>query len=272
MWHVRACCRPTAWCRESFASTIAAGRLVHLGAAHANLLVLMTTQPAIIVTGSNRGLGLEMVKQLLTRGDRVVATTRDGSANADLRALTAACGARLTVEACDVSDPASIAAFAVRVHAVPLCGLINNAGVWGQSQHLEALDFVETQRMYQINALAPLQLVIALRPQLARQRAKVAHITSAMASIAETSTGGQYGYRMSKAALNMMNRTLAIDLAADGIYTAVIEPGWAKTDMGGPNAPTEVADSVRGVLAQYDAIGPATTGQFLSYRGGTMAW
>lgn len=225
----------------------------------------------IVVTGANRGLGLEIVRQLLARGEHVIATTRTGVIAPD-SPLAALAQDRLRVHACDVGQPETIAAFAQAIVAQPLGGLINNAGVWGDAQSVDNLDFAEARAMYQINALAPLQLSLALRPALARSKGKILHITSGLASISDNTSGGNYGYRMSKAALNMMSKSLALDLASDGILSAVIEPGWAKTDMGGPNAPTEVADSVRGVIAQYDGLALHNNGAYLSYRGGTMAW
>lgn len=228
----------------------------------------------VIVTGANRGLGLALTTNLVTRGDQVTATVRalpldSGSALATLQALHPT---RLQIHACDMTKPESISAFAVAMQAHDIAGLINNAGVWGDHQRIDDLNFAEAAHLYQVNALAPLQLSLALRTPLRRGHGKILHITSGLASIADNQSGGNYGYRMSKAALNMMSKSLAIDLKAEGIVSAVVEPGWAQTDMGGPNAPTTVEDSVRGLIEQFDALNASASGQFLSYRGGTMPW
>ena len=228
----------------------------------------------IIVTGANRGLGLGLVTKLVQRGDQVIATVRTlpldpSSALVLLHALHPA---QLTIYACDMGQPEQISAFAAAMQPHNIAGLINNAGVWGDHQSVDDLNFTEAAHLYQVNALAPLQLSLALRTPLRRGNGKIMHITSGLASIADNQSGGNYGYRMSKAALNMMSKSLAIDLKADGIVSAVVEPGWVQTDMGGPNAPTTIEDSVRGLIEQFDALNAGASGQFLSYRGGTMPW
>lgn len=219
-----------------------------------------------LVTGANRGIGRELVRQLEARGDAVVAVVRNPDS------LAAAPGRE--VIACDVADPAAVARLAAAVGAGALDVVVNNAGVWpDDGQALGGLDYDELARCFAINALAPLRIAEALLPALRRGRGKkLAHLSSGMASIADNSSGGWYGYRMSKAALNMASRSLARDLAADGIASAVLDPGWAQTDMGGPHAPTPVAESVRGLLAQLDRLDLATTGAFLHWRGGTTPW
>ena len=227
-----------------------------------------------IVTGANRGLGLALTTALVTRGDQVTATVRalPLDARSALATFQALQPTRLQIYACDMTKPESISRFAAAMQAHDIAGLINNAGVWGDHQRIDNLNFAEAAHLYQVNALAPLQLSLALRTPLRRASGKILHITSGLASIAENQSGGNYGYRMSKAALNMMSKSLAIDLKADGIVSAVIEPGWVQTDMGGANAPTSIEDSVRGLLEQFDALDARTTGQYLSYRGGTMPW
>jgi NAD(P)-dependent dehydrogenase (short-subunit alcohol dehydrogenase family) len=228
----------------------------------------------IIVTGANRGIGLELVSQLLQSGNRVIATTRNDVVDKQ-HALTALCtkyGDKLQLQACDMLSAHSIGEFCARNSAASIAGLINNAGVWGDRQSAANLDYKEAATMYQVNALAPLQLSLGLRQQLATAKGKILHVTSGLSSIDDNQSGGHYGYRMSKAALNMMSKNLAMDLRSDGIASAVIEPGWVPTDMGGSNAPTTVVDSARGILQQYQLLDMALTGKFLSFRGGTMAW
>jgi NAD(P)-dependent dehydrogenase (short-subunit alcohol dehydrogenase family) len=222
-----------------------------------------------LVTGASRGIGLELVRQLRTRGDDVIATVRDEKSSGQLREL-----AGVRIEPCDVASEASIAGLAARLGDAALDVVINNAGVWGgERQSLSRFDAAEAMRTYQTNALGPLLVSIALLPHVRRGTAKkLLHITSGMGSIGDNTSGGSYAYRMAKAALNMASRSLAQDLAREGIASAVINPGWVQTDMGGGGAPTPVGDSVRGILARLDELGVATTGTFLNWQGGTYPW
>ena len=222
-----------------------------------------------LVTGASRGIGLELVRQLRTRGDDVIATVRDEKSSGQLREL-----AGVRIEPCDVASEASIAGLAARLGDAALDVVINNAGVWGgERQSLTRFDAAEALRTYQTNALGPLLVSIALLPHVRRGTAKkLLHITSGMGSIGDNTSGGSYAYRMAKAALNMASRSLAQDLAREGIASAVINPGWVQTDMGGGGAPTPVGDSVRGILARLDELTVATTGTFLNWQGGTYPW
>ena len=176
--------------------------------------------------------------------------------------------------ACDVTDGESVNAFAKALGDRAVNVLINNAGVWGgDKQTLDEFDFDAAIATYQTNALGALRMAIALRPHLRRAHgAKIVSITSGMASISENTGGGSYAYRMSKAALNMMNRSLAVDLKRDKIASAVMNPGWVQTDMGGKGAPTTATDSAAGILSQIDGLTLATTGEFLRWNGGRTPW
>lgn len=220
-----------------------------------------------IVTGANRGIGLEITRQLLARGERVTATARDASAQA-LVELRKQFSDRLTIAALDVADAASIDRFAASVGDVTVDALINNAGVIGNYGGLDALTMENALAVYATNAVGPTLLTRALRAQLRRSSyARVLHVTSGMGSIGENTSGGVYAYRMSKAALNMASKCLALELASDKILSAVINPGWVKTDMGGSGAPTDVSESASGILRMLDALTPEKSGAFLDYRG-----
>jgi NAD(P)-dependent dehydrogenase (short-subunit alcohol dehydrogenase family) len=216
----------------------------------------------IVVTGANRGIGLEIVRQCAARGDEVFAGARDPDKAHELLALRAA------VFRCDVADDASVRAFAFAVEG-KIDVVVNNAGVTGHMASFEELDVDDALRTYSANALGPLRVTRAFLPHLRRGTTKkVLSITSGMASIEDNKSGGAYAYRMSKAALNMMNRSLAVDLRSEGITCCVINPGWVRTAMGGKSAPTPVEDSVRGILARLDEMTLADSGAFLDWQKG----
>jgi NAD(P)-dependent dehydrogenase (short-subunit alcohol dehydrogenase family) len=218
----------------------------------------------VVVTGANRGIGLELVKQLLARGDDVEAASRSGELEV--------ASPKLRVHRVDVTDDASVAALAAAI-TEPVDIVINNAGMNRPNQRLGALDLAFTAEIYATNAIGPLRVANALLPHVRRGSAKkLVHITSGMGSITDNTSGGSYGYRMSKAALNMMSRSLAVDLRGDGIISFVINPGWVQTDMGGGSAPTPVGDSVRGILARIDEATLETSGSFVNWKGGAYPW
>lgn len=223
-----------------------------------------------LVTGASRGIGLELVRQLAARGDMVHAAARDpDKAAAALRTFT-----NVRVHRVDVASDGSVAALGRELADTPLDLVLNNAGVYGGSQQsLRGVDFADAAATYEINALGALRVSLALLPNLRRGAGKkLVHVTSGMGSIADNTSGGFYAYRMAKAALNMMSRSLAVDLRADKIISVVINPGWVQTDMGGASAPTPVAESVRGILRAIDRMTLADSGEFLDYNGGRNPW
>jgi NAD(P)-dependent dehydrogenase (short-subunit alcohol dehydrogenase family) len=217
-----------------------------------------------LITGANRGIGLEYCRQLQARGDQVIATCRQSSP--ELEAL----GVRIE-PGLELSDEAAIARLVERLAGLPLDGLILNAGIL-EATSLAALDPDSLRRQFEVNALAPLRLVRALLDHLAAG-AKVALMTSRMGSIDDNSSGGSYGYRMSKAALNMAGKSLAIDLKPRGIAVALLHPGLVRTRMVNFNPqaiPPE--EAVRGLLARIDALTLATSGSFWHANGELLPW
>lgn len=224
-----------------------------------------------VVTGANRGLGLEFVRQLLARGEHVTAGVREmePASSQEIARLIEASAGRGKLFACDVASDASVKAFAAHLGEEPIDVLINNAGVYGKMQSLVGLDLDDVTRTFNVNALGPIRVTRALlKNVLASKTRHVVHITSGMGSISDNTSGGAYGYRMSKAALNMANRSMSIDYAAAGLIAVVMHPGWVKTDMGGKSAPLEVVDAVREMVKTIDAITPAQNGSFLNYKKG----
>lgn len=217
-----------------------------------------------LVTGANRGIGLEYARQLQARGDQVIAVCR--TASPELEALGVPIEAGI-----DLASEAAIAELVTRLQGLPLDGLILNAGIL-ESMGLEDLDAEAIRRQFEVNALAPLLLVRALLEQLPRG-AKVALMTSRMGSIDDNSSGGSYGYRMSKVALNIAGKSLAIDLQPRGIAVAILHPGLVRTRMinFNPNG-ISPAESVRGLLARIDALTLETSGSFWHTNGQVLPW
>jgi NAD(P)-dependent dehydrogenase (short-subunit alcohol dehydrogenase family) len=220
-----------------------------------------------LVTGANRGIGLEFARQLTFRGDRVIATARDPEKAADLKATGA------TVWPLDVADAASIASLSKRVAETPIDVLINNAGVSSASKSITTLDGEELARVFRVNSTGPMLVAKAVLQALkSGQRKTVLSITSQLGSIANNTGGSSYAYRASKAALNMLNRSLAAELKGDGFTCVVAHPGWVQTDMGGKEAPLAPQESVRALVVLLDRLTTADTGKFFNYDGKELPW
>ncbi len=216
-----------------------------------------------LVTGANRGIGLELCKQLKARGADVIAVCRSSSAELD------ALGVRVE-SGIDVSQAESIAELAKRLKGVTLDVLINNAGIL-RGENLASLDFDGIAEQFEVNALGPLRVTAALAPLLSAN-AKVAIITSRMGSMADNGSGGYYGYRMSKAAVNAAGVSLARDLKARGVAVALLHPGMVATEMTGRNG-IPADESVRGLLARIDALTLDTSGKFFhATTGEELPW
>jgi NAD(P)-dependent dehydrogenase (short-subunit alcohol dehydrogenase family) len=218
--------------------------------------------PTVLITGANRGIGLEFARQYAADGCKVIGAARRPDAAGELHRLG------VEVQQLDAADPASIAALAASLAGRPIDLLIANAGVFGGND----LDPAAWEEVLRTNLIGPTLLAQTLRPNVAASGLKrMVALTSAMASIAETG-GGQIPYRSSKAALNMAWRNLALDYARDGIAVAVISPGWVQTDMGGPNATISVEESVAGMRRVIEALSPRQSGRFLSWDGRELPW
>ncbi len=224
----------------------------------------------IIVTGASRGIGLEMCRVLATRGDRVIATAR-GAAPA--LAGLAGVGGGVEIVELEVTDEASIAALAQRLQGRPIDALINNAGVSSTAKSLGELTMAELQRVFAINASAPMLVAAALLPNLRLGARKVVmNVSSQLASIANNKGGSTYPYRASKTALNQLTVSMANELRAEGFCCVCVHPGWVKTDMGGPNAPLLPPESAAYLIRLLDGLTPAKSGSFLNYDGAAMPW
>ncbi len=227
----------------------------------------------VLVTGANRGLGLEFVRQYAAAGWEVIATCRDVDAASEL-ALAAAPPAAIRVHALDVRDASMVDALAGSIGDAPLDLLVNNAGVYGRKRlPLEAVEVEEWIDVLHTNTIAPLLVTRALLRNLEAARgAVVAMLSSKVGSIADNTSGGNYAYRTSKAALNQVVKNLALELAPSGIRVVALHPGWVMTDMGGPGALIDVGESVAGMRAVIDGVEAEDSGRFLGYRGESIPW
>ncbi|MBS1212268.1 MAG: csgA protein [Proteobacteria bacterium] len=228
----------------------------------------------VLVTGANRGIGLEFCRQYAEAGWKVLACCRSPD-HADELAGLAAKFATVTVHALDVANFAQIDALSRHLRDEPIDVLICNAGVYGDrdAQGFGALDYERWRETLTINTLAPVKLTEALMPQIARSDMKlVVAITSLMGSIADNSSGRSIFYRSSKAALNAAMKTLAIDLKGRGFGVLILHPGWVRTDMGGDEAPTSPTESVAGMRRVIDDFRREETGRFLNFRGEELPW
>lgn len=220
------------------------------------------TSMTVLVTGANRGIGLELARQLTEQGHKVIGTARKPAEAKELAAL----GAR--VMQLDVIDPESVSALAANLGDLPIDLLINNAGTGGQTPgSFQDTDFERVKLTFDVNSLGPMRVTQALLPNvLASESKTIVHISSTMGSIANN-RGGYYGYRASKAALNMLNSSLALELADKGVTSVVLHPGWVQTRMGGSGADISVDVSVAGMLSVIADLTPEKTGGFYDYQG-----
>lgn len=232
--------------------------------------------PRVLLTGANRGLGLEFTRQWAAAGRRVFATCRDPDRAEALRSLAAEHPDRVTMVPCDVADEASVrdAARTVAEAADGLELVLNNAGVGGWRGGIEELDLDEVRQVFETNALGPMRVARAFLPLLRRGRdpRRLVHITSLMGSVGDNRSGGAWPYRISKSALNMAGVNLARELAEEGIASTLLHPGWVATDMGGSGATLPVAEAVGSLIATIESLTMADTGAFYDRNGQPLPW
>jgi len=217
----------------------------------------------VLITGTNQGIGLELARQYAGRGDEVMATCRTAS-----DALIAVdCE---IIENADVSDEVSIAALAKAVGDRPLDLVINNAGIL-TGESFTDLNFERMSAQYEVNALGPLRVTKALEANL-QSGAKVGIVTSRVGSMEDNGSGGNYGYRMSKAAANMAGVNLAHDMRPRGVAVALLHPGYVRTNMTGGNGLTDSATAAAGLIARMDALDMKTSGTFWHAEGYELPW
>jgi NAD(P)-dependent dehydrogenase (short-subunit alcohol dehydrogenase family) len=217
----------------------------------------------ILITGANRGIGLALTELYLQRGDKVYAVCRQSTAELNNS------GAHI-VEHIDVSDPDSIKLLQQQMQGISIDVLINNAGIF-TDETLGSMNFEAINEQLAINAIAPLRVTHALLDKL-HAGSKVGLITSRMGSISDNSSGGYYGYRMSKAALNAAGKSLARDLKSRDISVAILHPGYVSTRMVNFSGEVSPGQSARGLVARLDELTLATTGTFWHANGEILPW
>jgi len=230
--------------------------------------------PSALITGANRGLGLEFARQYLAHGWQVYAACRNPASASELRRLADDSNNRLRILAMDVTDLASIQAAAAELDRQEIDLLINNAGIIGpRGQTIGNIDYEAWAEVFAVNTMGSMRVSEAFVEHVARSDRKlIVTLTSGMGSIGDNTSGGSVVYRSSKAAVNMAMRSLAVDLAPRGITCVVVNPGWVRTDMGGPGARLEPVDSVNALRRLIATLGPEQSGKFFNHTGREYPW
>jgi len=220
----------------------------------------MTT---ILVTGCNRGIGLELVRQYIARGDEVVGVCRTSN---DALADT---GARI-IDGVDVSTEDGIQRLSAELGDTPVDVLINNAGIL-RGDSLDSIDYDSMLEQYRVNTIGPLRVTRALLGNLGKG-SKVGIVSSRVGSIEDNSSGNNYGYRCSKSAVNMVGMNLHHDLSPKGIAVMLLHPGYVQTDMTGGSGGVTAVDSAAGLIARLDELSLETSGSFWHAEGYELPW
>ena len=228
----------------------------------------MTT---VLITGANRGIGLELVRQYAAEGASVHACCRNPEDAVDLKAIRGP----VQIHALDVTDEASARRLAETLSGEAIDILINNAGVYGSREHqsLGDMDFDGWAEVFAVNTLAPLRVIQAFLPHIRRAGpcAKIITISSQMGSLSRMAAGS-YAYRSSKAAVNKVMQLVSIDLKDEKIIVCPMHPGWVRTDMGGHDAEIDVMESAAGLRRTIAKLTPTDSGKFFQWDGTPLEW
>ncbi len=228
---------------------------------------------SILITGTNRGIGLEFVKHYLKNNEKVIATCRNRNSAKDLLKLENTTS-NLSLLELDVSKPNSIDEFTSKIADQPIDTFINNAGIFGP-RNIEFVNFdsKEWLDVFNINTIAPLIITqkILKNLRLGKDK-KLVFISSKVGSIEDNTEGGMYIYRTSKTALNQVIKSLSIDLKEENFIVVAVHPGWVQTDMGGPNALIDTKTSVKGMTEAIDNLTSKNSGKFYNYDGSAIPW
>ena len=227
----------------------------------------------VLITGANRGLGLGFVKKYLEKNVHVLCTTRNISGSKELLECKERYPNNIEIFELDLLKENGAETLANQLNEMPIDILINNAGVGSSNQHFEAVSSKPWLEVLKVNLIAPLIITQSLIENVKKSSVKkINFLSSQLGSIKDNKSGGMYIYRSSKTGLNQVVKSLSIDLKAYGITVVALHPGWVKTDMGGPNAPVSIDESVEGMIRVIDTTDIKDTGKFLNYDGRELPW
>ena len=227
----------------------------------------------VLVTGANRGLGLGLVKNYLGKNINVVGTTRDIKNSRDLLALKERFPENLEIFELDLLKESAGYTLANFLGDKPIDILINNAGVGSSNQHLQAVSPKPWLEVLKVNLIAPLMVTQSIIDNVKKgSDKKIYFLSSQLGSIGDNTSGGMYIYRSSKTGLNQVIKSLSVDLKPQGITVVALHPGWVKTDMGGPNAPVSIDESIDGMMQVIYETDISDTGRFLNHKGKELPW
>ncbi|MDJ0609755.1 MAG: SDR family oxidoreductase [Kiloniellales bacterium] len=225
--------------------------------------------PTALITGANRGLGLEFTRSFLADSWHVHACCRYPEKSKGLKGLEG----DLDVHRLDVTDGLKVANLSRELVGGPIDLVLNNAGVYGPRTGFGETDYDLWEAVFRINSIAPLRMAERFVEQVAASERKlIVNISSIMGSIGQLQSSGSYFYRASKAALNMVTKGLSVDLAARGITVVAVHPGWVQTDMGGTEADLTATQSIAGLRAVIESLDISKTGRFFNYDGSELPW
>ena len=228
----------------------------------------------VLITGANRGIGLEMVRYAMQQGWRVFACCRNPHNADNLFNIARLSNGRISVHIADMLELATVQALSYELRHESIDILINNAGIYGSDKNtFGAVDVDSWLQTFQVNSIAPLKMVEAFSEQLMMgQRKLVACMSSKMGSMADNGYGNSYIYRSSKAALNAVVKSLSIDLKEKGVISVALHPGWVKTEMGGPNAEISTAECVTQIFTNLSSLTINDSGRFIDIDGTDIPW
>ena len=221
---------------------------------------------SVVITGANRGIGLELCKQFISNGDRVFATYRN-----DIAGLAKIENPNLSIFKLDVRDSKGVEDFVSSIEG-KIDILINNAGISdGRWQSISEIDMQYAMEVFEVNSIGPVLVTQKFKPKL-DSGSKIVMMSSLMGSISDCISGKSYAYRASKTALNMFSIAMKNELESQGISILILHPGWVKTDMGGPNAPLSVKQSVTGIIQRIEEQTLELTGRYVQFDGTPIEW
>ena len=227
----------------------------------------------VLITGANRGLGLGFVKKYLGKNVHVVCTTRDIPSSKELLAIKERFPDNLEIFELDLLKENAGGTLSNLLGDRPIDILINNAGVGSSNQHFKAVLPKPWLEVLKVNLIAPLMVTQSVIDNVKKgSDKKICFLSSQLGSIADNTSGGMYIYRSSKTGLNQLVKSLSVDLKPQGITVVSLHPGWVKTDMGGPNAPVSIDESIEGMMKVIDTTNIRDTGRFLNYDGKELPW